>query len=198
MNTNLPGMLSIDELRARVERAEIDTVVVMFTDIYGRQLGKRLDAGFFLERTAQGGTHACDYLLTVDMNMEPVPGYQLSSWERGYGDFHVVPDLGTLRAASWLQKTALVICDLYQRDAHQRVEQAPRSILRRQLERAAGDGYRAMAGSELEYYLFHELLPAGGSGGICGAGSRRAGTWRITTSCRGLAKKASTARCGGT
>jgi glutamine synthetase len=155
MHTNLPGRLTIDDLRALVKRAEIDTVLVMFTDIYGRQMGKRLDAGFFLDHTAASGTHACDYLLTVDMNMEPVAGYALSSWERGYGDFHVAPDLNTLRVASWLEKTAVMLCDLYQRDSHARVEQAPRSILRRQLDRAIAAGYRAMAGSELEYYLFN-------------------------------------------
>src|SRR5689334_22995662 len=118
MSQNLPGMLTVDELGARVTRSEIDTVIMMFTDMYGRQLGKRLDAGFFLEHSATDGTHACDYLLAIDMNMDPVPGYQLSSWERGYGDFHVVPDLGTLRVASWLDKTALVICDLHQRGSH--------------------------------------------------------------------------------
>src|SRR5215813_10679877 len=93
MNANPTGMLTLDDLRAGVERREIDTVILMFTDIYGRQMGKRLDAGFFLDQAAASGTHACDYLLTVDMNMDPVAGYALSSWERGYGDFHVVPDL---------------------------------------------------------------------------------------------------------
>jgi len=168
MDTNLPGMLTLHDLQARVDQGEIDTVVAMFTDMYGRQMGKRLDAGFFLESTAKDGTHACDYLLTVDINMEPVQGYQLSSWERGYGDFHVVPDLGTLRAASWLPHTAIVICDLYQRDSHQRVAQAPRSILQRQLERAAGDGYSAMAGSELEYYLFHDSYREAAAAGYAG------------------------------
>ena len=168
MTTNLPGMLTLDALRELVERSEIDTVAMMFTDLYGRQMGKRMDAGFFLEHSASAGTHACDYLLTVDMNMEPVPGYDLSSWERGYGDFHVVPDLATLRVASWLEKTAIVLCDLYQRDSHSRVEQAPRSVLRRQLERAGAAGYRAMAGSELEYYLFHDSFRKAAACGYAG------------------------------
>lgn len=150
----LPGMLTIDDLRRRVDASEIDTVLLTFTDLYGRQLGKRVDARFFLEGEGQG-THACDYLLTVDMNMEPVPGYRLASWERGYGDFHMAPDLATLRVASWLEKTALVVCDLFQRDSHELVEQAPRSILRRQVQRAADMGYQVMAGSELEYYIFN-------------------------------------------
>jgi len=148
-------MLSLDDLRRSVDDGRIDTVLLTFTDLYGRPLGKRLDAGFFLEN-AQQGTHVCDYLLTVDMNMDPVPGYQLASWERGYGDFRMVPDLATLRVASWLEKTALVLCDLTPRDSHALLAQAPRSILRRQVERAAAMGFQAMAGSELEYYSFNQ------------------------------------------
>jgi glutamine synthetase len=148
-------MLSLDDLRRSVDDGRIDTVLLTFTDLYGRPLGKRLDAGFFLEN-AQQGTHVCDYLLTVDMNMDPMPGYQLASWERGYGDFHMVPDLATLRVASWLEKTALVLCDLTPRDSHALLAQAPRSILRRQVERAAAMGFQAMAGSELEYYSFNQ------------------------------------------
>jgi len=154
-DTKVLGMLTIDDLRARVDNSEIDTVLLTFTDMYGRQLGKRMDARFFLESAEEHGTHACDYLLTVDMNMEPVPGYRLASWERGYGDFHVAPDLATLRVASWLEKTALVVGDVAQRDSHALVEQAPRSILRRQAQRAIEMGYEAMAGSELEYYIFN-------------------------------------------
>jgi len=148
-------MLSLDDLRRSVDDGRIDTVLLTFTDLYGRPLGKRLDAGFFLEN-AQQGTHVCDYLLTVDMNMDPVPGYQLASWERGYGDFRMVPDLATLRVASWLEKTALVLCDLTPRDSHALLAEAPRSILRRQVERAAAMGFQAMAGSELEYYSFNQ------------------------------------------
>lgn len=148
-------MLSLDDLRRSVDDGRIDTVLLTFTDLYGRPLGKRLDAGFFLEN-AQQGTHVCDYLLTVDMNMDPVPGYRLASWERGYGDFRMVPDLATLRVASWLEKTALVLCDLTPRDSHALLAQAPRSILRRQVERAAAMGFQAMAGSELEYYSFNQ------------------------------------------
>jgi glutamine synthetase len=168
MKTNLPGMLTIEELRARVAAAGIETVLLTFTDMYGRQLGKRMDAGFFLESSPESGTHACDYLLTVDMNMEPVPGYRLASWERGYGDFHLVPDLATLRVATWLEKTALVICDLVQRDSDEPVVQAPRSILRRQVQAAAAMGYEAMAGSELEYYLFNNSYRQAAAAGYAG------------------------------
>ncbi len=107
--SNVTGVMTLDQLATRVRADAIDTVLVVFTDLYGRFLGKRFDAEFFLEHAAEHGTHACDYLLTVDMEMTPVPGYTLASWELGYGDFHMAPDLSTLRLASWLDKTALVI-----------------------------------------------------------------------------------------
>ena len=148
------GMLSTDELRSQVEQGAIDTVLVGFTDHYGRLMGKRFDARFFLEDGLEHGTHACDYLLTVDMEMQPVPGYRFANWERGYGDFQLAPDLATLRVASWLERTALVLCDVKDARTHALVAVAPRSILRRQVERAAQDGFTAKAASELEYYLY--------------------------------------------
>jgi glutamine synthetase len=153
MGSKVTGMLTLDKLAQQVKAEEIDTVLLVFTDHYGRFMGKRLDADFFLEDAAKRGTHACDYLLTVDMEMEPVPGYRLANWEKGYGDFHLVPDLATLRVASWLEKTALLICDLEDEKNHCPVAPVPRSILRRQIDRAALMGYRGMAGSELEYYI---------------------------------------------
>ncbi|HZR45942.1 MAG TPA: glutamine synthetase family protein [Candidatus Manganitrophaceae bacterium] len=154
MAPKLSGMLTQNELTKQIRSGEIETVLLVFTDHYGRFMGKRLDADFFLEEGIQSGTHACDYLLTVDMEMEPVPGYRFSNWEKGYGDFHLVPDLATARVASWLNKTALVICDVEAVKGHRPVAQAPRAILRRQIEKAAGMGYTAMASSELEYYIF--------------------------------------------
>ena len=148
------GMLTRSELAERVEQGAIETVIVAFTDAYGRLMGKRYDARFFLEEALEHGAHACDYLLTVDMEMNPVPGYRFASWERGYGDFHLVPDLGTLRLASWLEKTALVLCDVHDVDTHARVPVAPRSVLRAQVEAAAGSGLGVLAASELEYYLY--------------------------------------------
>ena len=154
----LRGLLTLDELTERVESGEIDTVITAFSDLYGRFLGKRFDAEFFVERVAQAGTHGCDYLLTVDMAMEPVPGYKYANWERGYGDFHLVPDLATLRVVSWLDRTALVICDIEDEGesnaAHELVPLAPRSMLRAQIERAAEMGFAVNAASELEYYLY--------------------------------------------
>ena len=104
--TNKPGLLELDRLRELVQQGEVETVVVGFTDHYGRLLGKRYDAEMFVDEIAKGGAHACDYLLTVDMEMNPVPGYRYASWEQGYGDFHMAPDLSTLRTASWLDRTA--------------------------------------------------------------------------------------------
>lgn len=154
MGSKIPGMLTQDELARRVSAEEIDTILLVFTDHYGRSMGKRLDADFFLEDAAKKGTHACDYLLTVDMEMEPVPGYRFANWEKGYGDFHLIPDFATLRVASWLEKTALLICDVEDEKNRRPVVQAPRSILRKQIDLAAKMGYRAMAGSELEYYIY--------------------------------------------
>jgi glutamine synthetase len=148
------GLLSLQQLREKTEAGAIETVVVAFTDHYGRLVGKRYDADFFVENTAREGTHGCDYLLTTDMEMEPVPGYQFANWELGYGDFHLVPDLSTLRIASWLENSALVICDVANEKTHDPVPEAPRSILRKQLEGAEQLGFQCFAASELEYYIF--------------------------------------------
>lgn len=150
------GMLTLAELAAKVEAGDIETVLVQFTDHYGRFMGKRFDAEFFVEDTVSHGTHGCNYLLTVDMEMEPVPGYQFANWELGYGDFHLVPDMDTLRIASWLDKTAVVLCDLEDDKTHSLVSVAPRTLLRQQLERAAASGFAVKAASELEYYLFED------------------------------------------
>jgi glutamine synthetase len=154
MNKDLRGMLTESALTRKIKVGEIETVILCFTDHYGRLMGKRLDAEFFLEIGLKQGTHACDYLLTVDMENEPVRGYQFANWEKGYGDFHMVPDLATLRTASWIDKCALVICDLEDEKRGGMIQQAPRSILKKQIERASDLGYSVMAASELEYYLF--------------------------------------------
>jgi glutamine synthetase len=108
----------------------------------------------FVEDTYHHGTHGCDYLLTTDMEMEPVQGYSFANWELGYGDFHLVPDLNTLRIASWLDKTAMVLCDVKSEKTHDFVAVAPRSILRKQIDAARRAGCKSCAASELEYYLF--------------------------------------------
>lgn len=152
------GLLSLEDLRQKTEAGEIETVIVAFTDHYGRLMGKRYDAEFFLESAAADGAHGCDYLLTTDMELEPVRGYKFANWELGYGDFHLAPDLATLRMADWLDRTALVLCDVSSDKTHQLIPEAPRSLLRRQLEQAAELGYGCFAASELEYYLFENTF----------------------------------------
>lgn len=146
-------MLTLDQLRDAVADGSIDTVILACTDLYGRLVGKRIDAEFFLTDPDEG-THACDYLFTVDMEMEPVAGYAFTDWAAGYGDVHLVPDMATMRTCTWLDRTALVLCGV-QRD-HAPVSIAPRSILDAQLARAQERGLHALAASELEYFLFRD------------------------------------------
>jgi glutamine synthetase len=154
--SNLKGKLTLDELKQKVGADEIDTILVVFPDHYGRIVGKRVPGQFFLDSVAGHGMHACNYLLTVDMEMDVVEGYKFANWEKGYGDFHCVPDMNTLRHLTWLDKSAIVICDLETEPGHQPVTVAPRTILRRQLDRLAELGYSAMGASEIEYYIFKE------------------------------------------
>ena len=149
-------MLSFEELRVEVGRGAIDTVVVAFTDMQGRLMGKRLHGEFFVEETDAGHpVEGCNYLLALEMEMDPVPGYELASWERGYGDFGLVPDLATLRRIPWLEATALVLCDVAWHDGSP-VAPSPRQVLRAQVERAEALGLTPMLGSELEFYLLKE------------------------------------------
>lgn len=147
----MPGLLTLEDLGAEVDAGTIDTVVLAFPDPYGRLLGKRLDAGFFLDDPGHG-THACDYLFTVDMEMEPIDGYAFASWQQGYGDVHLVPDLSTLRRCSWLDRTAMVLCDAERHG--EPVAIAPRTVLATQVARAAAGGWAAKAASELEYFAY--------------------------------------------
>ena len=149
-------MLTLDQLRTAVENGSIDTVVVAFTDMQGRLLGKRVHGQYFVEeQVAEHGVEGCTYLLAIDMEMDPVPGYQLANWESGYGDFSLQPDLATLRRIPWLEATALVLCDVLWHDKSP-VAPSPRQVLRRQIERAEELGFTPMFGSELEFYLFRE------------------------------------------
>jgi glutamine synthetase len=149
-------VLTLDELRADVETGAVDTVIAAFTDMQGRLLGKRLDAEFFLEELDSGHeVEGCNYLLALEMEMDPVPGYAMASWERGYGDFGLQPDLRSLRRVPWHEATALVLCDVQWHDGTP-VAPSPRQVLKAQLEKAAALGYEAMFGSELEFFLFRE------------------------------------------
>jgi glutamine synthetase len=145
-------MLTVDELRADVETGAIDTVIAAFTDMQGRLMGKRLHAEFFLDELGAGhDVEGCNYLLALDMEMDPQPGYELASWERGYGDFALHPDLSTLRRVPWHDGTALVLCDV-------NAPVSPRQVLKSVLERAAAAGYESKVGSELEFFLFRETF----------------------------------------
>jgi glutamine synthetase len=148
-------VLTLDQLRDDVEGGTIDTVVVAFTDMQGRLLGKRMHAEFFLEESVEHGIEGCNYLLALEMDMDPVPGYEIASWERGYGDFRIVPDFATLRRIPWLEQTALVLGDVGWHDGSP-VRPSPRQVLRAQVERAESLGYTPMFGTELEFYLLKE------------------------------------------
>jgi len=145
--------LTIARLRELVEKRDVDTVIVAFTDVQGRLQGKRMHARFFLDDTLDHGTEACNYLLAVDGEMNTVDGYEISSWEQGYGDFVLRPDLDTLRPVAWLPSSVMVQCDLLWLKGDP-VRQSPRQILLAQTERAAERGLIALAGTELEFQVF--------------------------------------------
>jgi glutamine synthetase len=149
------GNLDFQELEALIRTGDVDTVLTVFPDVQGRLMGKRVVGHYFLDHVAGEGLHACIYLFTVDIDMEPLPGFKLTSWEKGYGDMQMVPDMGTLRLIPWLPKTALVFCDVYTEEGEP-IEEAPRWVLRRQVERATAAKYTVKIGSELELYLFKE------------------------------------------
>ncbi|MGV9250317.1 glutamine synthetase family protein [Streptomyces sp. NPDC003697] len=147
--------LGVEELHTLVASGEIDTVVLAFPDMQGRLQGKRFAARFFLDEVLAHGTEGCNYLLAVDTEMNPADGYAMSSWDRGYGDFAMHPDLSTLRLVPWNPGTALVVADLAWHDGSP-VAAAPRQILRRQLERLAALGHTAQVGTELEFIVFKD------------------------------------------
>ena len=152
--------LSIDRLRHLVDQDQIDTVVVAFTDMQGRLQGKRIHAPFFLSEVLQHGTEGCNYLLAVDVDMNTVEGYAMSSWQSGYGDMQMDLDLSTLRLTPWLPGTAMVQCDLAWLDGRGDVRPSPRQVLKAQVARAAELGFVAYAGTELEFLVFDEPYEA--------------------------------------
>ncbi len=153
-------MLDGSKLEERIGAGEIDTILVAFPDLQGRLVGKRVTGNYWHEHMAGGfePLHACNYLLAVDSEMNVLPGYTFANWEQGYGDMVVQPDLATIREVPWLDKTALVLCDLLDEHTGTPVEVSPRRILQRQVERAADAGYRVMFASELEFFMFRESL----------------------------------------
>jgi glutamine synthetase len=151
--------MTLDELRDEVAAGRIDTVLLCMVDMQGRLQGKRLHARFFCDEIAEHGAEACNYLLAVDVEMNTVGGYALTSWEDGYGDCTLVPDLSTLRVLPWLGGTALCLADVRTSDGSD-VAPSPRQILRRQLERLSQRGWKANAGSELEFIVFDDTYEA--------------------------------------
>jgi glutamine synthetase len=152
--------LDLEDLRRLVDSGDVDTVLVVFPDLHGRLVGKRVVGSYFLEDVlGHEGMHDCNYLLASDLDMTPLPGYRNYSWERGYGDVSAVPDLETLRLVPWLEATAMVLCDV-RSEAGEPIEEAPRRILQRQLERARAHGLTLKAGTELEFFLFRDTYEA--------------------------------------
>jgi glutamine synthetase len=149
-----PGMLTLDQLGKLVDSGEVDTVLVAITDMQGRLQGKRCAARYFMDEVAEHGTEGCNYLLAVDVDMNTVDGYAMSSWERGYGDLLMHPDFSTLRLVPWYPATALVLCDVEWLDGSP-VPASPRQILRRQIERLDDLGFDAYAATELELLIFN-------------------------------------------
>ena len=148
----MPGRELID---AGIADGSIDTVVIAFADMHGRPVGKRVTADYFMSHAAEHGIECCEYLLAVDVDMTPLPGYRFANWDTGYGDVVCRPDFATARRIPWLEGTAWVIADLSD-ESGAPVEVSPRQILRRQLERAAERGLRVLAATELEFYLFRD------------------------------------------
>jgi glutamine synthetase len=149
-------MITPDELNSLIEQGEIDTVISAICDMQGRLVGKRVSGWFFREHARHQGTHFCTYLLGTDMEMNTPGGYELMNWESGYGDYLARPDWSTLRKIPWLEKTALVLADAVDEATLDLIPVAPRSVLRRQVDRCKALGFRPMMATELEFYLFSE------------------------------------------
>jgi glutamine synthetase len=156
--------MNLQQLKARVRSGAIDTVIVALPDPFGRLVGKRFRAEVFLDSVARHGTHGCNYLLTVNLEMDPLDGFKVASWEKGFGDFTLRPDLGTVRLVPWQAGAALVLCDHVKPDGTF-VAEAPRSVLRRQLEKIAAKGLTCFCASELEFYLFNQTYHSAFAGG---------------------------------
>ena len=147
--------MTLDELRILAQEGDVDTVVLALCDMQGRLMGKRLTARHFVDEVAEHGAEGCNYLLAVDVDMNTVEGYAMSSWSRGYGDFVLRPDLDTLRPVGWLPGTAMLMADVVWEDGSD-VVASPRQILRRQLARLQERGWSAAAGTELEFIVFRD------------------------------------------
>ncbi len=160
----MPGNLTLGELKILTDSGQIDTVLACMVDMQGRLMGKRFVAQHFVE-SAFEETHCCNYLLATDLEMFTVEGYKSTSWQAGYGDYMMKPDLSTLRLAAWLDGTALVLCDVLDHHGHAEVAHSPRAILKAQVARAEALGFGTIAATELEFFIFqnsYEEISAGG------------------------------------
>src|SRR5829696_10577853 len=151
-----PGHPRLQELHAMVRDGRIDTLIVAITDMQGRLMGKRVQAQAFLDGVIDHGAHFCTYLLGTDMEMNTPEGFALMNWETGYGDWVASPVWDSLRLVPWLEKTAIVLSDTIDEETHQEIPISPRTILKRQVERATAAGLTVKAGSEFEYYVLKE------------------------------------------
>ena len=178
----MAGNLGFDELKAAVKAGSIDTVLVAMVDMQGRLIGKRFQAEYFVDG-AHEETHACDYLLANDIDMEPVPGYAAASWDKGYGDFVLKPDLATLRKLPWLEGTALVLADVLDHHHHD-VPHSPRAMLKRQIARLAGAEDARLLRLRARVLPVRRDLQVGGGQALRTGWRRPAPTSRTITSCR--------------
>jgi glutamine synthetase len=152
----MTGHITRDDLEGRIRNGDIDTVLMVFPDLQGRLVGKRTTGRFFLQSVADAGTENCDYLIACDMDNNPVPGYRFTSYEQGYGDMLAKADWNTVRLIPWVEKTALIMCDLLDVESHELIPVAPRSILQHQVDAAAAMGFLPKVASEIEFFLFKD------------------------------------------
>ncbi len=156
--------MKLAQLKSQIKSGTIDTILVAFPDPFGRLVGKRFRADFFLDSVVKHGTHGCSYLLTVNLDTDPLDGFKVANWASGFGDFGFRPDLDTLRALPWQPGAAMVLCD-FVRESGELVAEAPRSVLRRQLDLLAKQGQTCLCASELEFYLFNQTYHAAHTSG---------------------------------
>src|SRR5438477_11388931 len=159
--------MNLQFFKAKIKSAEIDSVIVGFPDVFGRLVGKLYTGQFLLDHVLGHGTHGCSYLLTVDIEMEPMDGFKLANWEKGFGDFEMRPDVSTLRVIPWQAATALVLCD-FQRHGGKPVNEAPRTLLQRQVQLLGQKKFTCRIASELEFFLFNNTYHEAFAGGYRG------------------------------
>ena len=163
-NISEENFMTFEEIKLKISKQEIDTVLVCMVDMQGRLMGKRFHAEAFLEM-AEDETHCCNYLLATDLEMATPDGYASTSWSSGYGDYVMKPDLGTLRLVPWIEGTAMCLCDVLDHHTHKPVPFSPREVLKTQISKAEAMGFSSIMATELEFFLFqgtHDEIVANG------------------------------------